>query len=80
MLKLGILVSGGGSNLQAIIDGINNGTITNTSIATVVSSNATTYALERAKQNNIDATVISKKSRRRKVKRNRIFRRLDRSI
>ena len=61
MLRLGVLVSGGGSNLQAIIDGINNQNITNVSIATVVSSKHEVYALQRAKQNNIDATVIPKK-------------------
>lgn len=62
MLKLAVLVSGGGTNLQAIIDGINNKTITNTEIKVVISNNAGAYALERAKNNGIDAVCLSPKS------------------
>ncbi len=62
MLKLGILVSGGGTNLQSIIDKIQNGYLAGCEIITVVSSKAGVYALERAQKNNIPAAVISKKS------------------
>ncbi len=62
MLKLGIMVSGGGTNLQAIIDNIKNGFLASCRIVTVVSSRAGAYALERAKNNDIPAAVISKKS------------------
>lgn len=55
------MVSGGGTNLQAIIDGISKGTITNTEIAIVVSNNKKAYALERAKQAGIEAVCISPK-------------------
>lgn len=60
MLKVGVLVSGGGSNLQAIIDKIENGYIKNVIIATVVSSKPDAYALERAKNHGIPGTCISK--------------------
>ena len=50
MLKMAVLVSGGGTNLQAIIDSIANGTITNAEIAVVISNNANAYALERASE------------------------------
>lgn len=49
MLNVVVLVSGGGTNLQAIIDAVENGTITNTKIAGVISNNKNAYALERAK-------------------------------
>lgn len=49
MLRIAVFVSGGGTNLQAIIDGIANGTITNTEIAAVISNKKDAYALERAK-------------------------------
>lgn len=62
MLKIAVLVSGGGTNLQAIIDGINNQTITNTQICVVISNNAGAYALERAKKNNIAAVCVSPKN------------------
>ena len=55
MLKLAVLVSGGGTNLQAIIDGIADGTITNTEIGVVISNNPGAYALERAKKAGIPA-------------------------
>ena len=50
-----------GTNLQAIIDSIGNGTVTNAEIAVVISNNRSAYALERAKQNGIDAAVVSPK-------------------
>ncbi len=61
MLKIAVLVSGGGTNLQAIIDGVNNNTITNTEIKVVISNNKNAFALERAKQNHIVAECISPK-------------------
>lgn len=61
MLRIGVLVSGGGTNLQAIIDRIADGTITNTEIGFVISNNAGAYALERAKQHGIPAQCVSPK-------------------
>ena len=46
MLKIGVMVSGGGTNLQAIIDAIETGKITNTEIRVVLSNNQNAYALE----------------------------------
>ena len=48
MLKIAVCVSGGGTNLQAIIDGIEHKTITNTEIEAVISNNTNAYALETA--------------------------------
>ena len=62
MLKLAVLVSGGGTNLQAIIDGIANGTITNTEISVVISNNQNAYALERVKAAGIPAVCVSPKN------------------
>ncbi len=59
MLNVLVCVSGGGTNLQAVIDGIGNGRITNTRITGVISNNAGAYALERARQNGIDAVCVS---------------------
>lgn len=61
MLKLAVCVSGGGTNLQAIIDAIDNGMITNAKIEVVISNNKNAYALERAKQHGIEAVCISPK-------------------
>lgn len=61
MLKIAVLVSGGGTNLQAIIDGVNSGKITNTEISLVISNNKNAYALERAKNAGIRALCISPK-------------------
>ncbi len=62
MLKIGVLVSGGGTNLQAIIDAVENGIITNTSIEFVISNKLNAYALERAAKHGIAAQCISPKS------------------
>ena len=62
MLKMAVLVSGGGTNLQAIMDAIDQGTSTNAEISVVISNNAGAYALERAKAKGIDAVCISPKS------------------
>ncbi len=61
MLKIAVCVSGGGTNLQAIIDAIENGTITNTEISVVISNNKNAYALERAKNHGIESICISPK-------------------
>lgn len=62
MLNIGVLVSGGGTNLQAIIDAIDNKKITNAKIVTVVASNPNAYALERAKKHGIPSIVISRRA------------------
>lgn len=61
MLNIGVMVSGNGTNLQAIIDSIASGYLPDCRIATVVSSKEGVYALERAKKNSIPVAVISKK-------------------
>ena len=61
MLKMAVLVSGGGTNLQAIIDAVHSGKITNTRIAGVISNNQNAYALTRAEENGIAAQCISPK-------------------
>ncbi len=61
MLKLAVLVSGGGTNLQAIIDSMADGRITNAEISVVISNNRNAFALERAKKNGIPAVCISPK-------------------
>ncbi|NLK99577.1 MAG: phosphoribosylglycinamide formyltransferase [Clostridiales bacterium] len=62
MLRLAVLVSGGGTNLQALIDEIDKGMLPNVSIELVISSNKNAYALERANAHNIANTVINKKN------------------
>ena len=61
MLRIAVMVSGGGTNLQAIIDAVKDGTITNTELVAVISNNANAYALTRAKENGIEALCISPK-------------------
>ena len=61
MLKILVCVSGGGTNLQAIIDGIQNGTIENTKIVKVISNNPGAYALQRAENAGIEGICISPK-------------------
>lgn len=61
MLKIGVLVSGGGTNLQALIDAQKSGIIKSGEIVTVVSNKPDVYALERAKNAGIDAHVITRK-------------------
>lgn len=58
MLRIGVMVSGGGTNLQAIIDAVAQGKVTNTEIAAVISNNKNAYALERAKKAGIEAVCI----------------------
>ena len=62
MLKLAVLVSGGGTNLQAILDSLSDGRITNAEIVTVISNNRHAYARERAKSAGVPAQCISPKN------------------
>lgn len=61
MLRTVVCVSGGGTNLQAILDAVKEGRITNTKIEAVISNNAGAYALTRAKENQIPAVLLSPK-------------------
>ncbi len=61
MLEVLILVSGGGTNLQAIIDAVDSGVVTNTRIAGVISNNKNAYALERAEKHGIANLCVSPK-------------------
>lgn len=61
MLRVCVCVSGGGTNLQAILDAIDAGKITNTRIVRVISNNKGAHALERAKRKGIDAVAVSPK-------------------
>lgn len=73
MLKLAVLVSGGGTNLQAIIDAIDDGRITNAKIDVVISNNANAYALERAKNHGIEGMCISPKAYENRVQFNDVL-------
>lgn len=61
MLRVVVMVSGGGTNLQAIIDSVKNGAITNTKIVGVISNNKNAYALKRAEENDIPSMCVSPK-------------------
>lgn len=58
MIRVGVLVSGGGTNLQAIIDAVKSGDITNASLEVVLSNKKDAYALTRAKDNDIAAECV----------------------
>lgn len=73
MLKVAVLVSGGGTNLQAIIDAIESGKITNTELVGVISNNKNAYALERAKKHGIPAECISPKNFETRAEFNRVL-------
>ena len=73
MLNVVILVSGGGTNLQAIIDAVEAGVITNTKITGVISNNKNAYALERAKKHGISAQCISPKDFETRDRFNEVF-------
>lgn len=73
MLRVVVCVSGGGTNLQAILDAIDNHTITNTEIVAVVSNNANAYALERAKEHGIEGACVSPKQFESREKFNETF-------
>ena len=62
MLRVVVLVSGGGTNLQAILDAMDNGKIKNTEVVGVISNNANAYALTRAEKHNIPNECISPKN------------------
>lgn len=62
MLRVAVLVSGGGTNLQAIIDAVEQGTITNTELSLVVSNNPNAKALERAEKHHIKNICLSPKA------------------
>lgn len=72
-MKIAVCVSGGGTNLQAIIDAIAAGTIHNTEIAVVISNNPGAYALERAKSAGIEGICISPKSYENRAEFNKAF-------
>ena len=61
MLNVVVLVSGGGTNLEAILDAVDSGKITNAKVAGVISNNRGAYALERAKNHNVEGICISPK-------------------
>ena len=61
MLRVVVMVSGGGTNLQAILDAIDGGKITGASVEAVISNNRGAYALERAKKHGIPAVCVSPK-------------------
>ena len=73
MLKVAVCVSGGGTNLQAIIDAVENGNIINTEIKVVISNNKNAYALERAKNHNIEGVCISPKDYETRAEFNKAF-------
>lgn len=61
MIKIAVLVSGGGTNLQALIDAERQGVIRSGTLSLVVSNNANAYALERAKAAGIESRVLLKR-------------------
>ncbi len=61
MLRMLVMVSGGGTNLQAVMDAIDNGTIRDAQIVKVISNKADAYALERAKKHGIEAEAVVRK-------------------
>lgn len=73
MLRVGVLVSGGGTNLQAILDAAAAGRITNASVQAVISNNPGAYALERARSHGIAAECISPKEYESREAFNRAF-------
>lgn len=73
MLKIAVLVSGGGTNLQAIMDAIDAGTIKNAEISVVISNNAGAYALTRAEKKGIENLCISPKDFATREEFNRVF-------
>lgn len=62
MLKVGVLVSGGGTNLQAILDAIGDKKIKGAKVSAVISNNENAYALRRAKEHNIPAFIVMPKA------------------
>lgn len=73
MLRVVVCVSGGGTNLQAILDAIDAGTVTNTEVIAVISNNAGARALKRAEEHGIPAICISPKEYADRESFNRVF-------
>lgn len=73
MLRTGVFVSGGGTNLQAILDAMDNGGITNAEVSVVFSNNESAYAIERAKKHHIPAIVIAPKAYEDREEYNKVF-------
>ena len=73
MLRVVVCVSGGGTNLQAIIDAVENGTITNTELVGVISNNKNAYALTRAGNHQIPAQCVSPKDFETREEFNKVF-------
>lgn len=73
MLRIVVLVSGGGTNLQAVIDAVGTGRITNTEIVGVISNNKSAYALTRARQHKIPSQCLSPKDFKTREEFNRVF-------
>ena len=73
MLRVVVCVSGGGTNLQAILDAVEAGRITNTEIIAVISNNEGAYALERARAHQIPGIVMSPKAYEDRAEFNRVF-------
>mgnify|MGYP000081445235 CR=1 FL=1 len=64
MLRVGVMVSGGGTNLQAILDAIDSKKIRNAAVAAVISNNRNAYALKRAEENGIPSLCVSPRTMR----------------
>ena len=62
MLRVVVMVSGGGTNLQAILDAVDNGKITNAEVVAGISNNEGAYAIERAKNHGVPAFVVTPKA------------------
>lgn len=62
MLRVGVMVSGGGTNLQAVFDALDTGKVTNAQVVVAISNNPGAYALERAKRHGVEAVCLSPKS------------------
>ena len=73
MLRVGVMVSGGGTNLQAILDAVDSGKVTNAEVVTVISNNPNAYALERAAKKGIPNLCISPKDFADRAEFNRVF-------
>ena len=73
MLKIAVCVSGGGTNLQALLDAVDSGVITDTKISVVISNNKNAYALERAAKAGIESLCISPKDFHNREEFNREF-------
>lgn len=79
MFKIAILISGGGTDMQSLIDGIKSGYIKNCKIEAVLSDNPKAYGIERAKNENIDTYVLDRKSEKETISQ-QIFRIIDNKV